>query len=315
MSAHSRGLLILILVTVLWGTTFALVKGATDTLKPEVLTALRFSLGLIPFIPFMLTKAARGDRTLWRDGLILGLLNFASYMAQAIGLTLIGSNRSAFITGLNVVMVPLLLALLFRRRLPGVVWGAALMALGGIGFISAEGGPLSSGDFWTLFCAFAYALYILYLERSSLHSAMPLVGIQMLVVAVMGWLWSVPGLLDSGWISLFNPKALTPDGGVFIPSSLVWILLYLSLFATAGTTVLMALGQKTVSASEAAIVYALEPVFAALFAWVWIGETLGWRGWIGGAFIVGAMVLSQWPNPKPNVLLSREGDLKARADD
>ncbi len=302
MSAHARGLGILVLVTVLWGTTFALVKGATNTFKPEVLTALRFSIGFLPFLPFALTRAARADRTLWRDGLILGMLNFASYIAQAIGLTLIGSNRSAFITGLNVVMVPLLLALIFRRRIPGVVWGAAGLALSGIGFISVEGGALSSGDFWTLGCAFFYALYIVYLERSSGHSSLTLVGVQMGVVAALGWLWSLPGLLGGGWPTLFSPRALAPEGGVLIASSTLWILLYLSLFATAGTTLLMALGQKAVSASEAAIVYALEPVFAALFAWVWIGETLGVRGWLGGALIVGAMVLSQWPgqkSPKP----------------
>jgi len=314
MSAHAKGLLTLVLVTLLWGTTFALVKDATHTLKPEVLTALRFSLGLIPFVPFMLANAARANRTLWRDGLILGVLNFASYIAQAIGLTLIGSNRSAFITGLNVVMVPLLLALIFRRRLPGVVWGAAALALAGIGFISAEGGPLSSGDFWTLGCAFFYALYIIYLERSSGHASLALVGVQMLTVAALSLLWSVPGLLSTGWPSLFYPRALTPEGGVLIPSSLPWTLLYLSFFATAGTTLLMALGQKAVSASEAAIVYALEPVFAALFAWVWAGETLGARGWVGGALIVGAMVLSQsigGKSPEPGASPLQ----KARADE
>ncbi len=271
----------MVLVTILWGTTFPLVKQVTDTVSPAVLVALRFSIGILVLLPFL-----KGNRALWRDGLILGLLNFASYMAQAIGLTLISSNRSAFITGLNVVMVPLGLALLLRQKVLPKIWAAVMLALFGIFLISAEsGGGFSSGDLWTLGCASFYAVYILYLERVSHHNSLALTAVQMLVVAVCAWLFSIPDLLNSGIHS-----------GIHLSAESIPKILYLAVFATAGTTLLMAFGQRLVAASEAAIIYALEPVFAAFFAYIWIGETLGVKGWVGGAAIVVAMVVSQLPN-------------------
>jgi drug/metabolite transporter (DMT)-like permease len=282
-SNHARGIFILVLVTVLWGTTFPLVKQLSSSISPAVLVALRFSIGLLILLPFL-----KGNRALWRDGLILGVLNFVSYIAQAIGLSLISSNRSAFITGLNVVMVPLGLALLLRQKVLPKIWGAVVLALLGIYLISAEsGGGFSSGDLWTLGCATFYAAYILYLERVSHHNSLALTAVQMLVVAVCAWLVSVPDLLNSG---IHLSSATVP---IHLPT-----LLYLAVFATAGTTLLMAFGQRLVAASEAAIIYALEPVFAAFFAYIWIGETLGVKGWIGGAAIVVAMVISQLPDGK-----------------
>jgi drug/metabolite transporter (DMT)-like permease len=279
MSNHARGIFILVLVTVLWGTTFPLVKQLSSSVSPAVLVALRFSIGILILLPFL-----RGNRTLWRDGLVLGLLNFASYIAQAIGLSLISSNRSAFITGLNVVMVPLGLALLLRQKVLPKIWGAVVLALLGIYLISVEsGGGFSSGDLWTLGCATFYAAYILYLERVSHHNSLALTAVQMLVVAVCAWLVSIPDLLSNG---------------IHLSSATLPSILYLAVFATAGTTLLMAYGQRLVAASEAAIIYALEPVFAALFAYILIGETLGLKGWLGGAAIVVAMVVSQLPDGK-----------------
>jgi drug/metabolite transporter (DMT)-like permease len=280
LSPHARGIFILVLVTVLWGTTFPLVKQISHDIAPAVLVALRFSIGILIFLPFL-----KGNRTLWRDGLILGLLTFASYYAQAIGLTLISSNRSAFITGLNVVMVPLGLALLLRQKVLPKIWGAVVLALLGIFLISAEsGGGFSSGDLWTLGCATFYAAYIVTLERVSHHNSLALTAVQMLVVTVCAWLSSIPDLLHG------------VQSGIHLSSENIPKVLYLAIFATAGTTLLMAFGQRLVSASEAAIIYALEPVFAAFFAYIWIGETLGVRGWLGGAAIVVAMVISQLPS-------------------
>lgn len=283
--AHTGGIVLLVLVTLVWGTTFALIKDITQSVSPYVLTALRFAIGGLIFLPFL-----RWDRQLWKAGLILGILNFLSYITQAVGLTLISSNRSAFITGLNVVMVPIALALLMRRWPIAKVWWAAGLSILGIGLISFDSlTGFSAGDLWTLACASMYAGYILYLEKSNHHNALALTAVQMVVVALLSALASGFELTQTGWPEI----PASAWGGIF----------YLAVMATALTTFLMAYGQKTVSAAEAAIVYSLEPVFAALFAYLWSGETLGFSGVIGGCVIIGAMVLSQWPQrlPKPEL--------------
>lgn len=289
MSMHTVGILLLLLVTAFWGSTFSLVKEATEHMPTSSFIAWRFSIAMLPLL-FFLRKT---NRKLWRDGLILGAWLGAGYITQAIGLQTISANRAAFITGLNVILVPIGLALMTGRKIsPGVWISVALCALG-IGLISWEGGSFAIGDVWTLGCALTYAGYIIYLERTaSRHDVMPLTAIQILAVVLIGWGWSgIEGALKTSTLQDFqsylsiDPKAMAP-------------LIYLGIAATALTTMLQVFGQKFVTAVEAAIIYALEPVTASIFAFFWAGETLGYRGISGGALIVLAMVLSQLPDRK-----------------
>lgn len=268
----------LVLVTLLWGSTFALIKTATEHLPTAGFVALRFIIALIPMVWLL-----RGSKTMWRDAAILGSLSFVSYMSQAMGLQTISANRSAFITALNVIMVPLMLAAILRYKIPPLLWGASGLALLGIGLISWEGGSLAAGDAWTLLCAFAYAGYIVYLERvAAQHPSWAFSAMQIAVIAVLCSIWALPDVAHIQWQQV-------PWG----------IMIYLGLAGTIGTTVLQTFGQRWVSSTEAAIIYALEPVFAAVFAFFWLQELVGLRGFVGGALIVGATVLSQVFNP-PN---------------
>lgn len=289
MPRHTLGLLLLILVTGIWGSTFAVVKTLTETLEPQVLIAWRFLIGTLATLPLLLLQTAPAQaspaqpssirpRSLWKDGLLVGAWLIVGYGTQTIALQTTSANRAAFITALSVVLVPLWQALVARRPLGVFLWAAAALAVAGLALLSWEGGALVVGDLWALGCAVSYAGFILTLERTAPHhAALPFTLLQLVSVTALAWLWA-----------LLSGAALWP------PAPQWSGLIYLGIVATTVTTLLQTVGQRWVSAAEASIIYALEPVSASLFSFVLIGERVGLRGLFGGALVVFATVLSQW---------------------
>lgn len=275
----SRHVGLLLFVTLVWGTTFPLLKAASATLSGVEISAIRFALAALCMAPFLRRVPAHT----WRDGAILGLLALVSYVTQAYGLQFISSNRSAFLTSLNVLMVPLL-GLLWGGSITWLTLGAALAACVGIGLMSWEGGAHLTGDGATLICALAYALYVIVLsQRAARHDARALTATQILFMAVFAGLWV--------GISGASTGNLATLGSRLMPHA--WALVYLGLVATAGMLLLQAVAQKHVSADKAAVIYAMEPVFAALFGWLWLGEVLTERAALGGAIVVLAVIVSE----------------------
>ena len=271
----------LLFVTVVWGATFPVLKIATAQLSGIETSALRFALAAVCMLPW----ALRAPRQAWKDGAVLGALVLFSYVAQAYGLQFISSNRSAFLTSLNVLMVPLL-GMAFGNALQGRVVLAAVLACFGIGLMSWDGGADWVADASTVLGAAGYALYVILLSaRAGRHEARTLAATQIIWMAVLGCLWM---LLDAQG----TDKLSTLAGRV--SSEIFWGLAYLGLVATAGMLFLQALAQRHVSADKAALIYAMEPVFAALFAWVWLHEGLSLRAAIGAAVVVFAVVFSEW---------------------
>lgn len=283
MQAQTRGWLTLVLVTVIWGTTFAVVKDATAELPASAISLGRFLVAGVLLAPF-----ARASRATWVAGVWLGILMFIGYATQALGLETTSANRSAFITGLNVVMVPLFLGLAAKfgqkgsASIPRNVWIAALMSVGGIALISAEGGAWTVGDNWTVLCAVSYAAYIILAAKyAPRHPVLSLATIQVWTMIACSLVWVGADLQRLGVDGVFNPEAS-------------WLpILYLGSVATAGTIVMQTSAQRFVTATQAAVTYALEPVFGALFSWFWIHERIGARGWLGAALVVGATLLAQ----------------------
>lgn len=271
----------LLFVTVVWGATFPVLKIATAQLSGVETSALRFVLAALCMLPW----AIKAPKAAWRDGAVLGALVLVSYVLQAYGLQFISSNRSAFLTSLNVLMVPLFGLALGNRLRPRVVV-AAVLACAGIGLMSWEGGGDWVADAATLVAAAAYALYVIMLsQRTARHAARSLAATQIVWMAVLGCLWM-------GLDALGTDKLQTL--GQRVSLEIFWGLLYLGLVATAGMLFLQALAQRHVSADQAAVIYAMEPVFAALFAWAWLGELLSAQAALGGAIVVFAVVLSEW---------------------
>ncbi|HEX7634597.1 MAG TPA: DMT family transporter [Noviherbaspirillum sp.] len=275
----NQSALILLGVTLVWGTTFPLLKSATADLNGVEISTFRFVLAAVCLSPFLL----KAPRHAWADGILLGILGLASYVTQAYGLQHISANRSAFLTSLNVLIVPFL-GLLCGARLSWPALLAALLACAGIGLMSWEDGGNLRGDAATLACAFAYALYVMLLsQRSNRHDARHLAATQIAVMAVLAALWTLLQSVGNGTLATL-PARVAPHMGT---------LLYLGVCATAGMIFLQALAQRHVPANKAAVILAMEPVFAALFGWIWLNELLGWRGIAGGALVIGAIILSE----------------------
>ncbi len=268
MPRYALGLLALNLLTLLWGTTFVVVKGAVEAIPPSLLVFLRFLLASLFFLPwaFRLPKGILGP------GLELAFWLVLGYASQAIGLLYTSASRSAFITALNVVLVPLFLGLV-GRRVRGI-YLAAFLALLGVGLLSYDPRqpPLNVGDLWTLLTALTYALYILRLEvHARVYPSLPLTAVQVFGTAFLALLWVLGEGVD--W------------GGVGVPWGAV---VYLGVVATALTTWLQTWGQRYVPAPQAAILYTLEPVWASLFAFLLLGERMGLQGLLGAGLILWA---------------------------
>lgn len=272
--------LALLFVTLVWGATFPVLKIATAHLSGVETTALRFFIAAACMAPFALQL----PRHTWRDGAAMGALVLVSYVLQAYGLEFISSNRSAFLTSLNVLMVPFL-ALLFGTRLTWPVLAAAVIACAGIGLMSWEGGAHLVADTATVLSALAYALYVILLsQRSAKHKARELAAAQIVWMALLGLAWMLA-------LSVGTDRLQT------LPARMSWEiffgLCYLGVVATSGMLFLQAVAQRHVPASKAALVYAMEPVFAALFAWIMLSEGLSWRAAVGGTLVVAAVVFSE----------------------
>ncbi|WOB43062.1 DMT family transporter [Thermoleptolyngbya oregonensis NK1-22] len=289
-TARQWSIFILVLSNVIWGSTFPLIKTSLGTLSPSVLVMARFvvaAIALLPVVGMRLRSVSLAvapvpppshlSKGLILDGIGVSVLMFSAVLTQAIGLETAPASRAAFITSLNVILVPIFARLLGRKISIRVAIAAGL-ALAGVGLLSWEGGVLGVGDLWVLLCAACWAVYILRMERIvQRYSATALTTVQVMAIALLSLLWAAPHIAS-------QTAALIVSAAV---------VLYLGLFATALTTWTQASAQRHLSATEAAILYTLEPVFASLFAFWWLGERWGLRGWLGGAVILAATLLSQ----------------------
>jgi drug/metabolite transporter (DMT)-like permease len=272
-----RGEGILIGLCVFWGTSFLIIKHVERSISAGSLVFLRFTLAALLLSPFL-----RKGRAIWWNGLELGFWLWAGFLAQAIGLRYTGSGRAAFVTSLNVIFVPMLAALA-GRRIGGIVWAAAAMAFVGAGLLCYDGSPANVGDLWVLACALLFAVYIVRLETAAERfPALPLTAVQLWTVAALSFPWFARDALAAG----------AAGNAPHVP----WLgVVYLGVVCTAVTTWLQTVGQQDVPAAQASIIYMLEPVFATLFAWVFVGERPGPKGWAGSGLILGATLLSQVP--------------------
>ncbi|HET9795796.1 MAG TPA: DMT family transporter [Thermoanaerobaculia bacterium] len=282
--------LALVAVTVVWGTTFIVNAEVLGREPPLGYVACRFV-----FAALILNLAVIGRRRtprVWRDGIGMGVLLALGMGAQIVGQTETSASKTAFITGLSVVLTPVV-ALFRTRRAPGaaVLAGVAL-ATGGFALLSwpSDGGGVNRGDLMVLVCAVLFAIYFVENEvRSPRHDAFVYTARQMIAA-------SVTLAAASLWLKLARPplaaaafeaKPFALDRGFLIAIA------YMTLFATVGTFTVQNWAQARLTATRAAIIFALEPVWAAIFAAVILSEHLGFRGYAGGALVIAGIVVSE----------------------
>jgi len=275
------GLVSLVVVTMIWGTTFVVVKEALDTISVPLLLAVRFTLA------GLLLAWAGWDKRAVVPAIILGVLSYAGFLTQTAGLAITSASNAAFITGLSVILTPLVGRLFWRQSVAPRVFAAAIVALVGLALITLRNGvaAINNGDVLVLGTALAYALYIVYLgEVAGKVRGASLAFMQHVPMALLAWLWALPQVGDLA----------------SVPFTTYLAIVYLAVVATALVAILQTYAQRVVPAHLAALVFVLEPAFAALFAYLLLGERLGTLGWIGGALMLVAMVIAQvrWPAPR-----------------
>ena len=295
MHSERQGLVALLIVVAVWGTTFPTMKLLSAQLDALQIIWARFAIALAVLLP--LWRGMR--RTELRWGLLLGALLFIAFWLQTEGLARTSSNRNAFVTGLNVLVVPLLAMLALGRRYGLALWAACAMALIGMTLMFHEDAPWNLGDTLTLASTLFYAIYILGLEECARRTAgAPLRATRMaasqalvMCAASAALVLLRHGEFTSTWdaIAALPPAALTALG-------------YLGVIASVLVVTLQAWGQQRVDAMRSAIVFGLEPVFAAATAWFLIGERLGAVGLLGAALIVAALIVSQLQPPRAATL-------------
>lgn len=272
------GVVSLVLITIIWGTTFVVVKEALDTIPVALLLALRFTLATLMLV------WARFERKAIVPALILGVLSFVGFASQTIGLSITSASNAAFITGLSVILTPILGALFWGKRLAPRVFLAAVVALAGLALMTLRDGVASVnvGDVWVLLTALTYALYIVYLgEIAGKVRATSLVMMQHIPMALLAWLWAAP------------QAHLLPS----VPLGTYLAIVYLAVVATALVGLLQTYAQRVVPAHVAALIFVLEPAFAALFAYLLLGEQLGTWGLLGAGLMLVAMLVAELKLP------------------
>lgn len=267
----------LLALTAFWGVSFSIVKGALDDSDPFTFLALRFLVGA--FAAALIARTRLLDRTLVRPAAALGVFLFLGFLTQTWGLQTTTPARSAFITGLFVVFVPFFSWAFFKRRPAWTAFVAVALAFAGMYRLSGAdlGGSLSAGDWLTFACAIAYAVHLVLTEHYAKgRDAGPLVSLQLVVVAALACaVWP------------FAPHRWAPTLGYGVA------VLVAGVFSTALAISLQTWAQARTSAVRAALIIAVEPVFATAWSVFRGRDTLDARLVEGGTFILLGVAVSE----------------------
>lgn len=279
----------LVAVTVVWGTTFIVNAEVLGREPPLAYVAARFVFAALVLNAFALGR--RRTPGSWRDGIGMGALLALGMGSQIVGQTETSASKTAFITGLSVVLTPIAAWFRTRRRIGLAVLAGVALATAGFALLSwpTGGGAVNRGDLMVLACAVFFAVYFVENEiRSPRHDPFVYTARQMIAAAATLAFASllvraVPALA----ISRLEARPFALDRG-FLAA-----LAYMTLFATVGTFTVQNWAQARLSATRAAIIFALEPVWAAIFAAAILSERLGARGYVGGALVVAGILISE----------------------
>lgn len=276
-----RADLSLLAITLIWGSTFTIVKMSLAQVSPILFICLRFWIATAVTVAFM-PGVLRGisPRTL-KQGANLALALLGGFVFQTLGLRGTTPSRSAFITSLSVLLVPLLGFLLFHHR-PRIrtLIGVGLATVG-LGLLTLNAIPMrfARGDVLTMICAMVFALHILLIGRY-----LPTSDFRELVVLQLGG----SALL----CTLILPMLETPF--------LVWdlhiafYLLVTGVFATGLAFYVQNYAQQFTTPNRTALIFSLEPFFAALIAYLILGQTLTVREWAGGVLVLAGILTSEF---------------------
>lgn len=272
--------------TLAWGATFVMVKEGLNHAQPFTFGAYRFLIATICTAFLVRSRIFELNKREFWGAVICGFFLFTGYTFQNFGLwenefyISTTPSKSAFITSISIIMVPLMLVLSGLQKVSTRIWVAIILATIGLYLLlDPSGSGISLGDGLTFGCATCFAIHIIIQDRyakGGIHVTR-FFFIQVVVVTLLSFICSY--FFDT------QPPTWSPE--------LINALLMTGIIATTIAILIMVWAQQILSPSQTALIFSLEPVFAAFFSWILIGELLGFWGWVGGVLVVIAVVWSE----------------------
>ena len=265
----------LLAVTACWGSTFFLIHDLLERVPTLDFLAIRFAIASVTLVLLAPKALGRLTRDTRRQAVVLGCLYGVAQILQTAGLATTPASISGFITGMYVVATPIFAALLLRSRIGVMTWVAVALAMAGLGVLTLSGFSIGYGEALIFVAAMIYALHIVGLGAwSQPGQALGMATVQLIVITVICLVCTAPnGLVlpdrTSDWVSI----------------------LYMAVFAGAGAMIGQTWAQAHLPPTRAAIIMAMEPVFAALFAVLLGGESATVRMIFGGLLVLAAMLI------------------------
>ncbi|KAI5071639.1 hypothetical protein GOP47_0013890 [Adiantum capillus-veneris] len=296
-SARVRGILLLNLLTFLYGTNIPIIKEAEAVANPSLFLCGRFALATMVLAPFIVGGIK--DCEVRKASLELGLWISMGYWTQSISLLSTDAGRASFISAFTVIVVPLL-AGLSGREISKATWASAIMAFTGVGLLETSGSPATVGDFWSLSSAVLFGVHMLrtehYSRAISSRKLLPMLGTQLLVITLSSLLFSYIASPADYWFKGLSFSSLSNI--VDVQPALVhfpWLpLIYTGTVSTAFCLWIELTAMRDISATDTAVIYSLEPLWGAAFAWCFLGERWGLKGWLGALLIFGGSLAVQF---------------------
>lgn len=284
MSRSVKAHLLLVLVTFVWGATFVQIKSALNDISPLFFNTVRMTLAAV-CLGLLYRKELRFRRATLKSGLLVGTLLWLGYEFQTKGLVYTTPSKSAFLTGVSVVLVPVFLALGWRRMVNRWTALGVATAFGGLYLLtvpaSASGQGftgINRGDLLTLGCAAVFALQIIFMGRAMRTHRFEQIATLQASVAALLMAMTVP-LVEQTFV-VWSPRVLAA-------------IVVTGVFGTAAAFTIQAWAQQFTPPTHTALIFMLEPVFAWMTSYVVLGERLGLRAGVGAALIIAGVLTSE----------------------
>lgn len=263
--------------------TFTLVKSSLSSIPPITFVAIRFLTGsfVIALFAFLFNRGKFNfNKNEWRAGSVIGFFLFSGYLAQTIGISKTTASNASFITGLSVILVPIIMRF-SGKTISGFSWAGIILSFIGVSLISlSDQLSINPGDALVALCALLFAFQIYYVSQYS--TKFSVVNITVIQVAVCGILSAIGALIYENPISALGSMDRAGFNGF----------LFCALPGTALAYIVQNQAQKTTSPERAALIFSFEPVFGAFFAYLLAGERLSERGLIGASLMFVAMLVT-----------------------
>jgi drug/metabolite transporter (DMT)-like permease len=284
----------LLFVTFIWGTTFVLVQNAIGLLEPFSFNGIRFLAAAIMLLFLLLIFERKQllflNIKMLASGVFIGFWLFLGYATQTIGLLYTTTSKAGFITGLSVIFVPLF-SMFLLKQFPSrnAVIGVTIATFGLFLLTMTDVSSLNIGDGFVFICAISFALQIIFTGKfSSKYPTLLLTVIQISTVAILS---IISALFFEDWRKSFIPEIL-------LSKDVIIALIITSIFATALAFLIQTNFQKYTTATRVALIFAMEPVFAAIAGYYWAAERLSYSALFGCLLIFAGMIFAELPANK-----------------